>query len=236
MKWIVVAGAAFVVAAAAFGGLLAARTTNSSRTGGSWPPLGLYRGSNPPAGIHAPDFTLRDYRGTTVRMANLRGRIVVTTFVDSACRESCPIILARLSRGLRMLDAATRRQVVALAITVNPEVDTPAHVRRFLRERGALGQIDYLIGTVSKLRPVWRDYGIVPAVDTGNSDIHSADVRVFDVRGEWVSTLRPGVDLTPANLAHDIKTALETRSTSTGIARSSSARSREDLLAMAEPD
>ncbi len=208
-KWIALAGAAFLFAAAAVGGLLVARGSNSSSADASGSSPGPYRGSSPPAGIRAPDFTLRDYRGKTVRMASLRRRVVLTTFVDSACHESCPIILARLARGLRLLDPVTRRQVVALAITVNPKVDTPAHVARFLRQRGALGQVDYLIGTVRQLRPVWKAYAIVPAVDTGDSDVHSADVRVFDRDGEWVATLHTAVDLTPSNIAHDVKTALE---------------------------
>ena len=76
-------------------------------------------------------------------------------------------------------------------------------------QRGALGQIDYLIGTVRQLRPVWNAYGILPAVDTGSADIHSADVRVFDRHGEWVSTLHTAVDLTPANVVHDVRTALD---------------------------
>ena len=142
-------------------------------------------------------------------MASLRGRVVLTTFVDSACHDACPIIVARLGDGLRLLDAATRRNVVALAITVDPPVDTPARVRRFLRQRGALGQVGYLIGTVRELRPIWKAYVILPAVDTGDSDVHSADVRVFDRRGEWVSTLHNGVDLTAANIAHDVEVALE---------------------------
>ena len=208
MKWIGIAAviAALAGAAAVAALLLASRDSSSGGAGG--PPAGPYRGSRPPDGIRAPNFTLRDYRGKTVRMASLRGRIVLTTFVDSACHEACPIILARLARGLRLLDPHTRRSVTALAITVNPPVDTPAHVRRFLRQRGALGQIDYLLGSVRQLRPVWKAYGILPAIDTGNADIHSADVRVFDRNGEWVSTLHTAVDLTPANVAHDITTAL----------------------------
>src|SRR5207247_1569874 len=67
---------------------------------------------------------------------------------------------------------------------------------------------DYLIGTTRQLRPVWKAYGILPAVDTRNADVHSADVRVFDRHGEWVSTLHTAVDLTPKNVAHDIRTAL----------------------------
>jgi protein SCO1 len=209
MKELVIAAVA--VALAGVGTVLALlfAAPDSSNSGISGPSARPYRGSRPPAGIKAPDFTLRDYRGQTVRMAGLRGRIVLTTFVDSACHESCPIILARLARGLRLLDQHTRSQVTALAITVNPPVDTASHVRRFLRQRGALGQIDYLIGRTRQLRPVWKAYGILPAVDTGNADIHSADVRIFDRHGEWVSTLHTAVDLTPANVAHDVRTALE---------------------------
>lgn len=203
---IAAAVSALIVCAVALALLLAARDSQNRDVSG--PPAGPYRGSRPPAGITAPDFTLPDYRGRTVRMASLRGRVVLTTFVDSACHEACPIILARLARGLRLLDPRTRSQVTALAITVNPPVDTPSHVRRFLRQRGALGEIDYLIGTTRQLRPVWKAYGILPAVDTGNADVHSADVRVFDRNGEWVSTLHTAVDLTPQNVAHDIRTAL----------------------------
>ena len=208
MKWLAFAGGVVVLAAAAVGFRLAG-AHDSANPGASGPPAGPYRGSRPPRGIHAPDFTLRDYRGRIVRMASLRGRVVLTTFVDSACHDACPIIVARLGAGLRLLDAATRRNLVALAITVDPRVDAPARVRRFLRQRGALGQVDYLIGTVRELRPIWKAYGILPAVDTGDSDVHSADVRVFDRRGEWVSTLHNGVDLTAANIAHDVEVALE---------------------------
>jgi hypothetical protein len=42
----------------------------------------------------------------------------------------------------------------------------------------------------------------------GNANVHSAPVRIYDPRGTWVSTLAAGVDLTPANLAHDVRSAL----------------------------
>jgi hypothetical protein len=67
----------------------------------------------------------------------------------------------------------------------------------------------YLSGALVQLQPVWRRFNIVSAYETGDSDIHSADVRIFDPQGVWVSTLHVGVDLTPANLAHDVRMALE---------------------------
>jgi protein SCO1/2 len=169
-----------------------------------------YRGSVPPPGIHAPDFALRSYRGPIVRMSAFRGKVVLVTFLDSKCTESCPIIAAVIAIALRRLSPPERQQVEAVAITVQPHIDTPASIRRFLKARQALGVLDFLIGSVPQLRPVWKAYGVLPAVDTGSADIHSASVRVFDREGVWVSNMHTAVDLTPANLAHDIRIALGT--------------------------
>ena len=171
------------------------------------PPPSPYRGSIPPSGIHAADFALRDYRGAIVKMHALRGRITVVSFVDSKCTEKCPIVTAQIARALRGLPPGTRRNVVPLLITVNPRVDTPRNVERFLAARHA-GALYYLIGSVRTLRPVWKAYGILPAIDTGNPDFHSSDVRIFNRDGIWVSTQHAGVDLTARNLDHDITAAL----------------------------
>jgi protein SCO1/2 len=167
-----------------------------------------YRGSIPPPGINAPDFALRSYRGPIVRMSALRGKVVLVTFLDSKCTESCPIIAAVIAIALHRLPPRERQQVNAIAITVQPHLDTPASVRRFLRARRALDVLDFLIGSVRQLRPVWKAYGVLPAVDTGSADIHSASVRVFNREGVWVSNMHTAVDLTRTNLVHDIRTAL----------------------------
>jgi len=167
-----------------------------------------YRGIPPPPGIHAPDFALPSYRGSIVRMIALRGKVVLVTFLDSKCTASCPIIAGVIGSALRRLSPAERQQVEAVAISVQPHLDTPASIRRFLRARHALGLLDFLIGSVKQLRPVWKACHVLPAVDTGSADIHSADVRVFDRDSIWVSTMHVGVDLIPANLAHDVRTAL----------------------------
>ena len=167
-----------------------------------------YRGSTPPRGLHAPDFSLRSFRGGLVRMRDLRGKAVLVTFLDTKCTDKCPIIATQIGSALPLLPRAARREVVALAITVDPRADSPASVRRFLQSHHALG-MDFLLGSVKKLRPVWRAFYVVAAADTGSANSHSADARIFDRRGLWVSTLRPGVDLTPRNIVHDLVTALK---------------------------
>lgn len=200
--------AVFIPAAAVLGALLAVTRTSGPPAPASGPSAGRYRGSEPPAEIRAPDFTLRDYRGGLISMRAQRGKVVLLSFVDSKCTETCPIVTSVMAQAYRRLPPSRRREVFPILITVSPRVDRPASVRRFLAHRHALA-LGYLLGTPRQLRPVWKAYGIVSALDTGNADIHSSDVRVFDRRGVWVSTQHAGVDLTAANLATDAETALE---------------------------
>jgi cytochrome oxidase Cu insertion factor (SCO1/SenC/PrrC family) len=171
-------------------------------------PRSAYRGSQPPPGLKMPAFTLHSYRGNLVSSRVLRGRVLLVTFLDTECREKCPIIASVIGAAIPLLPREARARVTAVAITVDPPVDTPTSVRKFLRARGALGRLDFLLGRLPELRPVWKRFGVLPAVSTGSADVHSADVRVFTPRGTWVSTLHSGVDLTPANLAHDAELAL----------------------------
>ncbi len=200
--------AAIIVVPAAAALLIHALTSGSNASpDASGPPPAAYRGSKPPAGIRLPAFTLRDYRGDVLRTSGLRGKVVVVTFLDTDCKTKCPIFASDIGAALRLLSGSDRRQVVALALTVNPGRDTPASVRAFLSRRHALG-IDFLLGTTKQMRPIWRAFHVVSAAETGNADVHSSDARVYDRSGVWVSTLHLPVDLTAANVAHDIRTAL----------------------------
>ncbi len=188
------------------------------------PPPGPYRGSEPPTGIRAPQFSLKSYRGSVVEMRSLRGKVVLVTFLDTKCRTKCPLIAADIGEAMRLLSPSERLRVAALAISVEPRTDTPRSVRAFLKRRHALGLLDFLIGSRRRLEPVWRDFYILAAAQTGNADIHSADVRVFARGGVWVSTLHVPVDLTPANLAHDVRVALARETEDSDRVRSRRAR------------
>jgi len=166
-----------------------------------------FRGSRPPARVELPSFSLRDADGERVTSADLSGMVVLVTFLDTKCTQACPIIGEQLREGLALLDEDERRNTAAVAISVHPDDDTPAAVRAFLRRHRVEGALRYLIGSEAELRPVWRAFQVLPALDSGSSDIHSAPVRIFDRDGIWVSTLHTGADLTPENLAHDVRTA-----------------------------
>lgn len=167
-----------------------------------------FRGSEPPAGLTMPEFAVEQAGGQPIRSADLRGRAVAVTFLDTQCTEACPVVAAQMAEAVRAL-GSDRQRVVALAISVDPINDTPARIRSFLERFRALDEIRYLDAPVSELRPVWDEFDVLPSHDTGNSNMHSAPVRVYDPSGRWRSTLHSGVDLSPANLAHDLRTALD---------------------------
>ena len=168
------------------------------------------RGSRPPARLELPQFSLRDQLGRTVSSDAVRGKAIVVTFLDTKCGESCPVIAEQIRAALTRLSAADRASTLALAISVQPDDDTPTAARAFLRRHRVQSTLRYLIGSEAALRPVWDRFQVLPALDSGSSDIHSAPVRVYDRGGVWISTLNARADLTPENLAHDVRLALET--------------------------
>lgn len=209
MRWLLAGG---VAALFALGALAAGLGTVNRDRGGSARAVageGSYRGSEPPAGIELVDFTLPDHDGAVVRSSSLSAKVVVLTFLDSQCTESCPVIASQIGRAFELLSPAERRRVVAVAISTDPEEDTAANVRAFLRRNRALDTLHYVGGGApdSKLRPIWKRFNILSSLASGKDTLHSAPVRIYDT-GVWVATLHAGVDLTPANLAHDVRVAL----------------------------
>ena len=161
-----------------------------------------FRGSQPPSGLEMP--------GAAYAIApGLRGKVVAVTFLDTQCTDACPIVAAQVGEAVRLL-GEDRSRVIAVAFSVDPIHDTPSGIRAFLAKFRAQDELEYVDGAVAELRPVWKGFQILPSADTGNSNMHSVPVRIYDAEGSWRSTLHPGVDLTPANLAHDLEAALDT--------------------------
>jgi cytochrome oxidase Cu insertion factor (SCO1/SenC/PrrC family) len=218
MKWLLGAGVATLFAL----GVLAAGLGIANRDGSdaardtaalNQRTEGAFRGSEPPTEIELVDFSLRDHDGAVVRSASLREKVVLLTFLDSQCTESCPILASQIGRTLELLSASERRRVFALAISTDPKEDTAASVRAFLRRNRALGKLHYVGGREPepKLRRIWKQFHILSSLESGEDTLHSAPVRIY-AGGVWVATLHAGVDLTPANLAHDVRVALASTS------------------------
>lgn len=130
----------------------------------------------------APAFTLRDQRGVPVSLPSLRGHTVLLTFLDSQCKQQCPIEGRQLGSILRRLPAADRPTLVV--VSVDPSGDTAAGIRRAMTEWGLAGpwRWYWLNGSSKRLAVVWHLYGIT--VDPTSGDIaHSLVLYLIDRDG-----------------------------------------------------
>src|SRR5688572_8109967 len=63
-------------------------------------PSGPYRGSEPPEGLKLPSFALRESDGRRFSTRSLAGKVVLVTFLETKCKEACPIIADHIGMGL----------------------------------------------------------------------------------------------------------------------------------------
>ena len=153
----------------------------------------------PPTARGAELTGLRDEDGRPVSLASLRGQPVVVTFLYTRCEDSCPVIADQVRGALDELD----EDVPAVAVSVDPQGDTPARAKRFLVEHQLLGRMSYLTGDAGALRRQWRAYGIQPQAVKEGED-HSVYVVLLDGQGRQRIGF-PYDRVTPQDLAHDIR-------------------------------
>jgi protein SCO1/2 len=185
--------ALFMVAVFALGAVvLAADSSDETDAGGSG-----FEGATMPAGVRAPDFTLRNQDGERVSMRALRGQPVIVTFLYTTCEDSCPAQAQTVRGALDDLG----KDIPALAIAVDPPRDTADRARVFLAKQRALGRIDFVLGSRAELRPLWKGFFIRPQ---SVAEEHQARFTLVDKHG-FQRVGFPGDRATPETLAHDIR-------------------------------
>src|SRR5919106_2162591 len=76
----------------------------------------------------ALDFRLTDQNGSLVRLSDFRGKVVVLTFMDSRCQDTCPLTAAHFRETYRQLGQDEANKVIFLGVNVNVEASTVADV------------------------------------------------------------------------------------------------------------
>jgi protein SCO1/2 len=171
-------------------------------TGPRSPYKGAVRPPAPPG-----QFALRTQDGELVRLADLRGTVVVLSPTYATCDESCPVAAQQIRGALDDLSEPERERIRAFALSVDPANDTPDAAQEFLLERRLRGYLDYLLGTRRELAPVWREYGFAPQTEERE---HNSYVVLLDGEGRQRVGF-PTSFLTPEALAHDLRLLVRER-------------------------
>jgi protein SCO1/2 len=150
----------------------------------------------------APDFALQGSDGHELQIARFRGKVVLLAFGYSSCTEVCPVTLATFAAARRELGAAAA-DVQVIYVTVDPQRDVPARLKKFLAgfDSSFIGGT----GTEAQLAAVRRDYGVsarqIPYGDS-YSYAHSSFTYLIDRRGR-IRALMP-YGHSPADYVNDL--------------------------------
>ena len=154
----------------------------------------------------APDFRLINQNGEFVSLSDFRGKVVVLTFTDSQCKDTCPITGAHFRQAYGQLDQSEAKQVVFLGVNVNVEANTVADVLETTHawHMDEIPSWHFLTGQHEELEPVWNDYAVTVEPHTdGSAIMHTPGVFIIDPSGQkrwYVSTVFSGTGDTELTL------------------------------------
>ena len=112
----------------------------------------------------AQDFRLTDQFGRIRSLhQDFAGRIVVLTFLYTACPDVCPIVANHL-RDISTLLGDDSSQVAIVIISVDPEGDTVESAFDYSERWQMTNRWTYLTGNEASLKDVWKAYYIDPYI------------------------------------------------------------------------
>ena len=142
------------------------------------PPMTLDLGGDAPTlrerlprlepGKAVPDFAMTTQDGETLRLSDLRGQVVVLTFVFTRCPQPnfCPLMDLRFAELARRVARSPDRaeRVRLLSVSFDPEYDTPEVLAEHARRVGARPPLwTYAVASHEELRRVAEPLGLMYA-------------------------------------------------------------------------
>jgi protein SCO1/2 len=159
----------------------------------------------------AADFTLTTQDGGRLSLKDLRGKVVAVTFIYTGCADTCPLLTAKLAAIGGRLGTAVGRTVQFVAISVDPERDTPDILKHYAGRHGvdARGWA-FLTGSPLEVREVARRYGVYYRQSERGDVDHTFLTSLIDQRG-ILRVQYLGVRFDPDEMLRDLQSIIEER-------------------------
>lgn len=154
-----------------------------------------------------PTFELVDQAGSVVKSEQLRGRVLVVSFVFTTCTEACPLITAQLARTQRRVRAEKLDgRVRFVSITLDPATDRPEVLRRYADVYGLdLASWYLLTGASDDVGRVVRAFGLNAIAR--ERVVHGSLVVLVDAKGQ-IAERRTDLELDPERLLGSLRKLL----------------------------
>lgn len=135
------------------------------------------------------DFQLVERNGQTRSLADLKGEIWFGAFFFTTCPGPCPMLISQMVELSRAV-SRTQGKVRVVAITVDPETDTPERLREYAQRMGVGENFWLLRGPLPEVFRIARE-GFKMAVEENPPEavpqagrmLHSTKVALVDAQG-----------------------------------------------------
>ncbi|WP_372634521.1 SCO family protein [Fodinibius sp.] len=136
--------------------------------------------------LTTPEFKLTNHKEEEVSLSDFDNKVVILTSIYASCANTCPMILDQAKQTLDSLTTQERDEVVLIAITMQPEKDTPHLLNQVVDYRKLnqyntqllTGEIDYVNEVLDKLKVSRYEMG-----DSGDMN-HANLFLVIDRKGK----------------------------------------------------
>lgn len=173
--------------------------------------VSLAAGESLPKIKPAPGFTLTTQDGKRLALKDLRGKVLAITFIFASCADTCPLLTAKMAGLQKRLGSEFGPKVYFVSITVDPERDTPAVLKRYAEAYKAnLAGWAFLTGTEGEIREVAKRFGIYYKKTPRGEVDHTFLTSLVDPKG----TLRVqymGVRFDPDEMLRDLQSLVKER-------------------------
>jgi protein SCO1/2 len=174
------------------------------------------RGDLAGARIGGP-FTLTDQNGKTVQWGDFKGKYRIVYFGYTYCPDVCPLDLARIVAGFRLLeksDPAKAAKIQPIFITVDPERDTPQQLKTYVSAFHP--RLIGLTGSAETIEQVKKAFVVVASKQPNEASpkdyfiSHSRTPYLFDPDGKPIALVPTDEDAkTEKTNGETIRTFLE---------------------------
>lgn len=152
-----------------------------------------------------PNVILTTHDGKKVRFYDdvIRGKVVSLNFIYTNCGDVCPLDTAQLKQVHALLGDRVGKDVFFYSISIDPDYDTPARLRRYMHTFDVGKGWVFLTGKKKDIELIQRKLGI-RIVDPKNIKDHDTRLMVGNEKtAEWIKRSPYDDPMVLANLLGD---------------------------------
>ena len=154
----------------------------------------------------APSFMLTTQDNAQLKLTDLRGKVVAVTFIFTTCKDTCPVLTAKLVGVQRKLAADISPNVAFVAISLTPKHDTPDVLKAYADAHNAdLSRWTFLTGDAKQIQALAKQYGVFVKAKKSADDVDHGFLTSIIDRAGIIRVQYMGVRFEPNELLADLQ-------------------------------